>query len=235
MVKFTHIILDEIHEREIDMDLLLVITKEFLLYNSISTKLILMSASVNPEKFVKYLTLKSACNFIVPSVIYLSSSNKYNIMKYYLDDLRSFKFNEEEIINYGVPQIVPEMYKLAAKIIMQRFRESNPKKQQSILVFLPGIYEIEALNSILQNLKEISDNCLICVLHSLMSTADQRIAFKLSMKPKIILATNIAESSVTIMGPEVGCVIDFCLTKNLTTSRGSSMPTLKMEWTSRNR
>ena len=45
---------------------------------------------------------------------------------------------------------------------------------------------------------------------------------------KIVLSTNIAESSVTI--PDVEVVIDFCLTKNLKSDPASNYIKLKLEW-----
>jgi HrpA-like RNA helicase len=45
---------------------------------------------------------------------------------------------------------------------------------------------------------------------------------------KIILSTNMAESSVTI--PDVEVVIDFCLTKNLKSDPASNYIKLKLDW-----
>lgn len=49
---------------------------------------------------------------------------------------------------------------------------------------------------------------------------------------KIILATNIAESSITI--PDIGYVIDFCLTKRLYTDPSTNYSCLRLEWADKN-
>ena len=48
---------------------------------------------------------------------------------------------------------------------------------------------------------------------------------------KVILATNIAESSITI--PDIKYVIDFCMTKRLHCNVDSNLQHLKLEWTSK--
>lgn len=58
------------------------------------------------------------------------------------------------------------------------------------------------------------------------------MAFEPSKNPKIILATNIAESSVTI--PDVKFVIDFCLTKFQVVDSETKLSSLDLHWTSRN-
>lgn len=78
-----------------------------------------------------------------------------------------------------------------------------------ILVFLPGVAEIERLRAQLTNLKDL----LICPLHSRLNAAEQQVALARAQRRKIILATNIAETSLTIDG--VGCVIDTGLCRRM--------------------
>jgi len=54
---------------------------------------------------------------------------------------------------------------------------------------------------------------MLIPVHSTIPERDQQKMFLSSTKEmrKVIIATNIAESSITI--PDVECVIDFCLTK----------------------
>ena len=49
-----HIIIDEVHERDKDIDFLLLLSRKFLTSNSPGCKIILMSATLNPEKLCSY-------------------------------------------------------------------------------------------------------------------------------------------------------------------------------------
>lgn len=70
-------------------------------------------------------------------------------------------------------------------------------------------------------------------MHS--SILDDNITKKLLEKQgtrhKIIVATNIAESSITVMG--VGYVIDFCLSKEIRFDQRSRMENLELVWASK--
>lgn len=78
----------------------------------------------------------------------------------------------------------------------------------AVLVFLPGIAEIRQLNDMLASHPSFNSNWLIYPLHSTISSEDQQAAFHLPPPGvrKIVIATNIAETGVTI--PDITCVID---------------------------
>ena len=79
---------------------------------------------------------------------------------------------------------------------------------KAILVFLPGIAEIRALNDLLQGHRHLARGFEIFALHSTIATEDQERAFLVpphGMR-KVVLATNIAETGITI--PDITCVID---------------------------
>lgn len=110
------------------------------------------------------------------------------------------------------------MYMLAYKILLVCLNSSantENRKVPSVLIFLPGLYEIETFDKMLRERSNStsSDQCFdynkykVCVLHSSLSPDDQRLAFQSTSVSKIILATNIAESSVTIPDVTHGKVI----------------------------
>ena len=107
----------------------------------------------------------------------------------------------------------------------------------SVLVFLPGVYEIESLHKHLQQFEEnaVQKNFWhILPLHSRITSEEQSLVFQpiSSLAPrhhhyrKIILSTNIAESSLTV--PDIVYVIDFCLVKQLVTDAETNFCSLKV-------
>lgn len=190
--QFTYIILDEIHERDTNTDFLMMIIRDHILMRA-KTKLVLMSATLNIKKFEDYFTLDFDGNHIKPAIVNIASERKFNIEIGYLEDIDKFTMSNN-IIDYAKPSITREMYHLAAKIIKEHINQSD----KSILVFLPGIYEIESLHSILERYESIQDKYMLIIMHSSLTTNEQNEAFIRSTIPKVILSTNIAESSVTI-------------------------------------
>lgn len=85
----------------------------------------------------------------------------------------------------------------------------NTYERHAVLIFLPGLPEIEELRSVLLSAKYASAKWDIIILHSLISTEDQESIFKKSPKDfrRIILSTNIAESSVTVPDVKYGTLL----------------------------
>jgi ATP-dependent helicase HrpB len=99
-----------------------------------------------------------------------------------------------------------------------------------VLVFLPGAAEIRRA---LESCAKIAEGeGLVCLpLHGDMSPADQDRAVGASQKRKVILSTNLAESSVTIDG--VVAVVDSGLVRVARHAPWSGLPTTAIEKTSR--
>lgn len=95
----------------------------------------------------------------------------------------------------------------------------------NILVFLPGAAEI---NRTLRAAAEVSRRMgrLLLPLHGSLPPAEQDRAIAPTREPKIILATNVAESSVTIDG--VTAVIDSGLARIAESSPWTGLPTLRI-------
>lgn len=228
MDSFSHIILDEIHERDIDTDLLMAIIREFIRDKNSDTRLILMSATLNSKKFQKYFTLLTDKGHIVPPVIAMKIERPFKINVLYLDDLITDKELNMEIIDYQRKiYITTEMYQFIVEIVMSHLDTSD----KSILIFLPGIFEIECMHTTLMRQENIEEKCLITVLHAKLPSSEQRQVFVQSTLPKVILSTNIAESSITL--PNIGAVVDLCLAKCMAIEKGSSMASLKLHWISK--
>nr|CAD7200042.1 unnamed protein product [Timema douglasi] len=87
---YTHIILDEVHERDMDMDFAILIVRKLCFTTSRHIKVILMSATFNVTKFADYFTVsdsKRKVHMPVPVIDLDKSKSKNRIINYYLDQL----------------------------------------------------------------------------------------------------------------------------------------------------
>ena len=57
---WTHVILDEVHEREEEMDLVMLVCRKLLQTNSRATKVVVMSATLDETKFLRYFAAARA-------------------------------------------------------------------------------------------------------------------------------------------------------------------------------
>lgn len=89
-------------------------------------------------------------------------------------------------------------------LIRQKQEEGAPLEH--ILVFLPGWKQISGLSAFLEERRLVKKNYDVLLLHSMLPLEEQRVVFTPPRRPRIILSTNIAETSVTI--PYINVVID---------------------------
>ncbi|XP_052835812.1 probable ATP-dependent RNA helicase spindle-E [Drosophila gunungcola] len=242
LTHYTHIVLDEVHERDQDMDFLLIVVRRLLATNSRHVKIILMSATIDARELADYFTTQN----LIPPVISASHGRKYTIEKFYRDQLNKIKW-KEEVDDQCVPRITDDGYRAAVKIIMvidnmereagiqSRLSYDEALRHGAVLIFLPGVFEIANMEENITNMLQNDQNIKVFIVRcfSLMTPENQRDVF---LPPpagfrKIILTTNIAESSITV--PDVSYVIDFCLTKVLVTDSASSFTSLRLCWASK--
>lgn len=199
----SHIIMDEVHERSLQSDMLLKLLKEILKSNP-SLKLILMSATINVDLFKQYFSCKVVD---IPG-------RTYPVKTYFKEDIEIFKNNYERQ-NYERTQVpFDKVVELVQWIIKN-------KPPGNILCFLPGWQEIKHVHKLL---KERNINLLILPLHSKVPFEIQQKAFQ-PISGKIILATDVAESSITIK--DVSYVIDTAIRKEKKWYKGDSVPVLE--------
>ncbi|MGH0167564.1 UNVERIFIED_CONTAM: hypothetical protein FKN15_071648 [Acipenser sinensis] len=87
LTEFSHIFIDEVHERTEELDFLLLVVRKLLRSNSRYVKVILMSATINCKEFAEYFgtPIRSQIN---PAYIFEVEGVPYTVDEYYLDDLK---------------------------------------------------------------------------------------------------------------------------------------------------
>ncbi|XP_053984134.1 probable ATP-dependent RNA helicase spindle-E [Hylaeus volcanicus] len=243
MLHYTHVVLDEVHERDQDMDFLLLVVRKLLRTNSSSVKVILMSATFEVDKFAAYFSSPLRNKLVPAPVIDIAKKTIFNTAIFYLCQLVSMGPLPD--VSAIEPKVTSKMVEFCINLIKilddvdmkaddaNYNPETNTYERHVILVFLPGINEIEEMYNLLKLPKHDKSKWDIVVLHSLISNQDQQ---KIFQRPspgyrRIILSTNIAESSITV--PDVKYVIDFCLTKQLVVDPTTSFQSLELTWASK--
>ena len=202
--KYKYIILDEIHERSVHSDILMMICKDLIINNKRKDlKLIIMSATLNPKRYMEYFNT---------SALLKVEGRKFPV--------KVFNISEEENKNNNNNLVKEDYYDLISKyidrclncILQIILSDEEENKSGDILVFLPGQEDIEDLQELLLNKKEEIKNefpekkiefSILPLFGSLPSNQQMRIFLPLRNKfgkniRKIILSTNIAETSLTI-------------------------------------
>ncbi|UKZ59850.1 uncharacterized protein TrAtP1_001142 [Trichoderma atroviride] len=233
----THLVLDEVHERSIDSDFLLIVLKR-LLKRRKDLKVILMSATVDAERFSAYLdgapvlnvpgrTFPVQVRYLEDAVEltgYVPSTSESDRLVDLDDDapeatevdgLKSEIAQSLTGYSNRTKAVLAQMneYQIDLDLIVELIAriatdESLQEYSNAILVFLPGIADIRSLNDMLLGDPRFAQTSLVYPLHSTIAMEDQEAAFLVPPQGlrKIVLATNIAETGITI--PDITCVID---------------------------
>ena len=234
--RYSHIVIDEIHERGVDTDFVVMVIRKLMWEKPCNTKLILMSATFETQKLADYFSLRSndpEVPSVIPAVVKITQ-RPAKILSFTLETIRDIDLPAKDDFKMHEACLIPQLYDVAAHIIknLHMTEQMNRMDRGAVLVFLPGLNEINELFHRLSliNQEDPSAKFVILPLHSSINVEEQKKVFipVSRTERKVILATNIAESSITV--PDVHYVIDFCLTKNLVVDKETNLPTLKLEW-----
>ncbi|UTJ05351.1 ATP-dependent helicase HrpB [Arcobacter roscoffensis] len=177
------VIFDEFHERSINTDLGLALCLQAQELLREDLKIVLMSATLQAKELQETL-----CNF----ELIKSDGRMFEVKDIYLP------------LDIKHPSI-KDLDKLLESIVLKALKEN----EGDVLVFLAGFKEINNLKKLLE--LSLKEDILISPLHSNLSKEEQNIAINKNEKRKVILSTNIAQTSLTIEGVKV--VIDSGLEK----------------------
>ena len=258
--QFSHVVLDEVHERDVMADLILVILKQ-VLPSRPDLRVVLMSATLNASVFSEYL---GGCPTLhIPGFM-------YPVVGHYLEEvlaLTDYSMEEgwrhAEEPRAGAPPATRAPAVLTPALVERMVEEQglgprvaasllHPKAEDlcidlvanlvshihrdmpegAILVFLPGWEDINSLSALITSSFMLS-NVSVLPLHGSMNPTDQRLIFErpAAGTRKVVIATNIAESSVTI--DDVVYVVDCGRAKMKMFDPAKNFATLQPEWISR--
>ncbi|MBN1696278.1 MAG: ATP-dependent RNA helicase [Spirochaetales bacterium] len=182
--KYSVIIVDEAHERSLNIDFIIGLLKR-ILQSRPNFKVIISSATINAQVFSEYFDSCPVVN--IESIIYPVK------------------------IVYQVAKVEHNFDMMLQNITDIMFRIDKESEEGDVLVFLSGEKGIKQCITMLYGLP-FADKLEILPLYSRLSSEEQEKVFnQYPGKRKVIVATNIAETSVTIDG--IIYVIDSGLAK----------------------
>jgi ATP-dependent helicase HrpA len=190
--QYDTIIIDEAHERSLNIDFLLGYLKR-LIEKRKDLKIIITSATIDPDRFSRHFNNAPVINV---------SGRTYPVEVRY----RPYHNVENEDMDGQPKKELPK--KDLQQGIIGAVNELSKIDRGDILVFLSGERDIRETTDAFSKEKgsRVLDNTEVLPLLARLSNAEQNRIFQPSNKRRIILATNVAETSLTV--PGIKYVID---------------------------
>ncbi|XP_069179731.1 probable ATP-dependent RNA helicase DHX35 isoform X3 [Procambarus clarkii] len=179
------VMLDEIHERTLYTDIVLGLMKKILRRRK-DLRLIISSATVDADHLYNFFNYNTTTDKSKDTATVLSVEGRTHPV--------DISYLEESTADY---------VKCSAETVMKIHSKHGPG---DVLVFLTGAEEVETCVSLLKeyafSLKKNEGSLLILPMHGALTNSDQLRVFQFSPPGvrKVVVATNIAETSVTMPG-----------------------------------
>jgi len=193
------LIIDEAHERSLNIDFLLGYLKRLLVKRK-DFKLVISSATLDAGSFAAFFAIHGQ-----PAPVIEAPGRMFPVTEFFLPP------NDDE----DLPQHVARAFDMLSSI--------DPRGDA--LVFLPGEREIRECADVLEGRSYRGTEVL--PLFARLGLGDQQRVFNPGHQRRVILATNVAETSLTI--PRIACVIDSGIARVNRWSPGRGVQRLQIE------
>ncbi|KAG0553883.1 hypothetical protein M758_12G048900 [Ceratodon purpureus] len=243
LARYKVVILDEVHERSVESDMVLTCVKQLMLRNP-KIRLVLMSATADFKRYEEYFSelgreerveriyianlaatvqshlLQTKVKYLENAVEQLGNRPEHVGI---LDDMTMNRSPAVQGTDIGGATL-----NLIRDLVVQ-FHATEPDISKGVLVFLPTYRSLEQQWVLLRNAGPAFS---LFVLHSSIDIEHSVKAMEIACnkKRKVILATNVAESSVTI--PGVSYVVDSCRSLEIYWDRNVKHHAPRLVWIS---
>ena len=216
--RYSTLIIDEAHERSLNIDFILGYLKRILPQRP-DLKVIITSATIDPERFARHFSPsyvpgrgivdenlsdeeREIAEAILPDdappIIEVSGRTYPVEIRYRPLDGDELYLDDEEVAEDRDP----------TDAILDAIKELSKEAPGDILIFFSGEREIRDAKDAIEAmvLKSPRLNYEVLPLYARLSLAEQHRVFSPGTRPRIVLATNVAETSLTV--PGIKYVID---------------------------
>jgi ATP-dependent helicase HrpB len=193
------IVLDEFHERQLEVDLVLALARRLQRGARPDLKLLVMSATLDAAPIADFLEARRL-------------------------------HAEGRQFDVAIEHLERPPGELASEVARAAARLCREGPSGDILVFLPGAKEIDRAARACEPVAR-EHGRMLARLHGALPPEEQDLAIAKAARPKIILSTNVAETSITIEG--VVAVVDSGLARVAGQAAWSGLPLLRVAKVSR--